>query len=72
MKARTIAAKAIRKSFKFMFACKFGEVLLRETDVMSIPLPEKKVYQHVKINELNLLDNNIKYYIEYVNLLFTV
>ena len=42
MKARTIAAKAIRKSFKFMFACKFGEVLLRETDVMSIPLPEKK------------------------------
>lgn len=31
------------KTFKFMFACKFGEVLLGETDMLSISLQEKNV-----------------------------
>ena len=43
MKARIIGAKKIMKSFKFMFACKLGEVLLRETDILSISLQEKSV-----------------------------
>ena len=43
MKARIFGAKAMTKSFKFMFACKLGEVLLRETDMLSISLKEKSV-----------------------------
>ena len=43
MEAQIIGAKAIMKSFKFMFACKLGEVLLRETDMLSISLQEKSV-----------------------------
>ena len=42
MKARIIGRKAIMKSFKFMFLCKRGEVLLRETG-MSLSLQEKSV-----------------------------
>lgn len=41
MKARIFGAKAIMRSFKFIFPCKLREVILHQTDMLSISLQEK-------------------------------
>ena len=58
MKAHITGAKAIMKSFKFMFACKLGKVLSCETYVVNIPAL------------VNLLDKNINYYSDRTDFLF--
>ena len=43
MKTRKFGTKVIMKPFKFMFACKLGELFLRETDIFPISLQESSI-----------------------------